>query len=31
MIPHQELRRKATELGLGVDTVEKDYVLGWML
>jgi len=31
MIPHQDLRKKATELGLGVDTVEKDYVLGWML
>lgn len=31
MIPHQELRKKATELKLGVDTVEKDYVLGWML
>lgn len=31
MIRHQELRKKATELKLGVDTIEKDYVLGWML
>ncbi len=31
MISHQELRKKAVELKVGVDTVEKDYVLGWML
>ena len=31
MIPHQELRKKATELKLRVDWIEKDYVLGWML
>ena len=31
MISHQELRKKAVDLKVGVDMVEKDYVLGWML
>lgn len=31
MIAHQELRKKARELEIGLDMVEKDYVLGWML
>lgn len=31
MIGLDELKRKAAEAGVGVDTIEIDYVLGWLL
>ena len=31
MIEKSEVLKMATEIGLRPDTIEKDYVLGWML